>query len=42
MAYVNRGKDSVLDSHYSKKISNFRISLVAGIVGYATVVFIVG
>lgn len=42
MAYVNRGKDTVLDTHYSKQISTFWIGLAVGIAGYITAVFVVG
>lgn len=42
MAYINKGKDTVLDSHYSKQIRTFWIGLVCFIVGWVTAGIIVG
>lgn len=42
MAYVNKGKDAVLDSHYAKQIRTFWIGLAVCILGWVLAIFVVG
>jgi len=42
VAYIYRGSDEILDSHFKNVISVFWWSLIFGIIGAFTVFFIVG
>lgn len=42
IAYVYRGSDAVLDTHFSNVISVFWWSLVVGIIGGVTAFFVIG
>lgn len=42
IAYIYRGGDAVLDTHFSNVISMFWWSLVVGLIGAFTVVFVIG
>lgn len=42
LAYVNRGKNPLLDSHYTFQIRTFWIGLLGGFIGALTAIIIVG
>ncbi|SDG76620.1 DUF4870 family protein [Roseospirillum parvum] len=42
LAYVNRGKDPMLDTHYTFQIRTFWIGLLGGLIAAVTSVIIVG
>ena len=42
MAYINKGSDNFLDTHYQFQIRTFWIGLLYGVIGVLTFAFVIG